>query len=177
MLAQFNLEAAHPDNVHIIRLPSDIASPSGVPRYRADSEVKWRDTDLKHHGQHTVDELNYIMEPKPEKGLFVYFHSEEPTTEPPRGYPDLDNKSTLEQDAEPVCRSEIDCEEPWRSNPIREWASTWWSAVVAAAKDCRYIGMHNLEDITRATGLAEEGGLKKARASRSQCLYKTPWQT
>ena len=52
------------------------------------------ETDLQHHGQQTVDELNYIMEPRPEKGLHIYFHDEEPRTHaehpvPPRGCRDI----------------------------------------------------------------------------------------
>ena len=65
-----------------------------------DSQVEWRGTDLQHHGQQTVDEPNYIMKPRPEKGLYIYFHDEEPRLQsehpaPPRGYRDILMKRTL----------------------------------------------------------------------------------
>ena len=66
-----------------IRPPSDLTGRNAVytilvrhPRYRVDAQVDWRFTDLQHHGPQTVDELNYIMEPRPEKGLYIYFHDE-----------------------------------------------------------------------------------------------------
>ena len=59
-----------------IRIPSDLTGPSAVytvlishPRYRMDSQVEWRGTELQHHGQQTVDELSYIMESGPETGV------------------------------------------------------------------------------------------------------------
>ena len=66
-----------------IRLPSDLTGPSAIyttivgnPRYRADSQADWQ--DLQHHARQTVEELNYILEPRPEKGLYMCIHDEEP---------------------------------------------------------------------------------------------------
>ena len=81
-----------------IRLPSDLTGPIAIytiivrhQRYRADYQSGWWDTDLQRHGQQTVQELNYIMESNPEKGVYIYIHDEEPRTtafniEFPRGY-------------------------------------------------------------------------------------------
>jgi hypothetical protein len=121
VLAQFDLEGIHPENVHI-RLPSDLTGPSTVytillrhPRHRMDTQVEWRGTDLQHHGQQTVGELNYIMEPRPDKGLCIYIHDEEPRAHadvPPRGYQDILKKKALEEDADLVRRSNVTCDDP-----------------------------------------------------------------
>jgi hypothetical protein len=81
VLAQFNLESVQ------ILPPSDLTGPNAAytidvrhPRHCADSPVGSRGTDLQHHGQQTVGELNCIMESMPEKGLFIYLHNEEPRT-------------------------------------------------------------------------------------------------
>ena len=42
------------------------------PRFRATSQTEWRDGDLQHHGQQVTDELNYIKESRPEKGLYLF---------------------------------------------------------------------------------------------------------
>ncbi|MFM7978705.1 MAG: hypothetical protein ACKPKO_05265, partial [Candidatus Fonsibacter sp.] len=81
------MEALHPQNVKI-RCPSELTGPNAVyriivrhPQFRADSQVEWQYTDLQHHGQQTVESLSYIMEPKPENGLLIYFDYEEPRTD------------------------------------------------------------------------------------------------
>jgi hypothetical protein len=105
--------------------------------------------------------LNYIMESRPEKGLFVYMHDEQPRAhgeEVPRGYRGIELKKTLERDHElGVRRHTIDCEEPWCSGPIREMASTWRLAVMTTAKVCHHIWAHYKDDIIRATGLIGDG--------------------
>ncbi|MFM7983329.1 MAG: hypothetical protein ACKPKO_28805 [Candidatus Fonsibacter sp.] len=99
VLRQFGLEALHTENVKI-HFPREPIGPSTVytilvrhPQFRADSEVEWKDTDLQHHGQQTAEELNYIMESRPEQGLFIYFHDEETRIDAgrpvPCGYRDI----------------------------------------------------------------------------------------
>ena len=132
-----------------------------------DSQVEWRDTDLQHHGQHTVDELNYIMESKPEKGLYIYFHDEEPRThaELLRGYRDLLMKTNFEQDTDLLDRSEIDCDHT-RLAPL----GLWTSAVPTASKACRNVRTQRQEGITRATGLVEEGDGESVEVSVQDTL-------
>ncbi|MFM7980093.1 MAG: hypothetical protein ACKPKO_12330 [Candidatus Fonsibacter sp.] len=86
------MEALRLENVQIL-FPSELTGPSAVytilarhPQFRTDSQVEWQDTALQHHGQHTMEELNYIMESRPEKWLFIYFHDEEPRIAVPCGY-------------------------------------------------------------------------------------------
>ena len=78
--AQFGLASVHADHAQA-RLPGDLTGPSASyamvarqPRFRAGSQVDWQDGDLQHRGRQTVDELNYIMESRPERG-FVHLHS------------------------------------------------------------------------------------------------------
>ena len=168
VLRQFGLEALHPENVQI-RFPSELTGPSAVytilvrhPQFRADSQVEWQDTDLQHHGQHTVEELNYIMESRPEKGLFIYFHDEEPRIDAgrpvPCGYRDILMKRALEQDTDLVRRSEIDCDHPlpWLATLVDRVTSE--SAVSTASQACLHIRTHHHDDISHATGLVEGDG-------------------
>ena len=81
---QLDLEGVRSDHVQV-RLPGDPAGPSighvivaRHPRFRVHSQLDWRYGDLQHHGRQTVDELKYIMEPRPEKGLHVFMHDQLP---------------------------------------------------------------------------------------------------
>ena len=67
-----------PEHVQV-RLPGDLTGPSATyayvvrhPRFRATSQTERRDGDLQHHGQQVTDELNYIKESRPEKGLYLF---------------------------------------------------------------------------------------------------------
>ena len=88
------------------------------PRFRGHSQADWRDTDLQHHGRQTVDELNYIMESKPEKGLYVFMHNQLPMDASRRpcrsrrgNWRDILGKQALEADPGlQVLRREVDCE-------------------------------------------------------------------
>ena len=78
--AQFGLAGVRADHAQS-RLPGDITGPSATyaivvrhPCFRASSQVDWQDGDLQHHGRQTVDELSYIMEPRPERGLYIFIH-------------------------------------------------------------------------------------------------------
>ena len=75
MRAQFDLEDVHQDHVQV-RLPGELTGPIAChvivvrhPRFRPHSQILWKDVDLQHHGRQTVEELNYIMESRPEKGF------------------------------------------------------------------------------------------------------------
>ena len=64
------------------------------------------------------------MEPRPEKGLYIYFHDEEPRTQaehpaPPRGYCGILMNKTVEQDTDLVHRTEIHCDRPRLAPPGR----------------------------------------------------------
>ena len=72
---QFGLARVRAGHVHV-RLPGDLTGPSATyalvarhPRFRARSQGDWQDGGLQHHGRQTVDELNYIIESRPEKGV------------------------------------------------------------------------------------------------------------
>ena len=81
------------------------------------------DADLQRHGQQTEKERNYIMEFKPEKGLCIYFHDEEPTRNAggpvPRCYHDILMHATWEQDTDMVRRTEINCDHGTSMAPPR----------------------------------------------------------
>ena len=84
VLAQFGLAGVRSDHTQA-RLLGDLAGPSASyasvvrhPRFRARSQVDWQDGDLQHHGRQTVDELGYIMEPRPERGLYIFMHGQPP---------------------------------------------------------------------------------------------------
>ena len=122
VLGQFGLGALHPEKVQI-GFPSELTGPNAVytilvrhPQSGSDSQVERQDTDLQHHNQHTMEELNYIVKSKPENGLFIYFHGQEPRIDAgrpvPCGYRDILVRRALEQDTDLVCRSEIDCDHP-----------------------------------------------------------------
>ena len=120
---QLDLEDARADHVPA-RLPGDLTGPSighvlvvRHPRFRGHSQADWRDTDLQHHGRQTVDELNYIMEPRPETGLYVFMHDQLPmdARRPCRtnrgSWREIRGKQALEADPElQVLRREVDCE-------------------------------------------------------------------
>jgi hypothetical protein len=106
VLARFDLEGLQPDHVQV-RLPSDLTGPSATysyvirhPRSRSSGQSAWRDTDLQHHGQQTVDELNYIMESRPEKGLFVFMHeaATSETGRSARGWQKLSERIQIERE-------------------------------------------------------------------------------
>jgi hypothetical protein len=82
VLNQFDLDGIRPEHVQV-RLPGDLTGPSATyaivvrhPRLRSPMQGEWRDADLQHHGPQNVDELNYIMESRPEKGLYLFIHDD-----------------------------------------------------------------------------------------------------
>ena len=82
--AQLELAGVRPGHTQVC-LPGDLTGPSASyatvvrhPRFRVDSQVDWKDSDLQHHGRQTTDELNYIMEPRPERGLCIFVHDQPP---------------------------------------------------------------------------------------------------
>ena len=75
VVAQFELAGVRPDHVQVC-LPGDLTGPSASyvivvrhPSFRMDLQVDWKDSGLQHHGRQTADEINYIMESRPERGL------------------------------------------------------------------------------------------------------------
>ena len=81
VLALFDLAGVRSDDVQV-RLPGDLAGPSASyaivvrhPRFLAHSQVDWKDSDLQRHGWQATDELNYIMEPRPERGLYIFMNN------------------------------------------------------------------------------------------------------
>ncbi|MFM7979385.1 MAG: hypothetical protein ACKPKO_08730, partial [Candidatus Fonsibacter sp.] len=113
-----------------------------------------------------MDELNYIMESRPEKELHIYIHDEAPRTsafnlQVPRGYHDEITTKTLEQDTDLVQRSEIDCDNPCLGEE-------WISAVAAASKACREV-----RTLDYATWRAPRASLRKLTATRAHRLCKS----
>ena len=45
-----------------------------------DSQVDWKGSGLQHHGRQATDELSYIMESRPERGLHLFMRDEPPPT-------------------------------------------------------------------------------------------------
>ena len=116
--AQFGLESVRADHVQA-RLPGDLTGPSATyalvarhPRFRARSQGDWQDGDLQHHGRQTVDELNYSMESRPERGLYIFMHRQPPlAASGSRGARDILGKQSLEANpALQVARHEVDCD-------------------------------------------------------------------
>ena len=84
------------------------------PRFRPHSQILWKDVDLQHHGKQTVEELNYIMESRPEKGLYIFMHNQAPQRLQVQAVPvhhDILWKQALEADpALQIIWHNIDCE-------------------------------------------------------------------
>ena len=107
VLKEFHLEGIRPEHVQV-RLPGDLTGPSAAyafvvrhPRFRGKGQLEWQDRDLQHHGQQTIDELNYIMESRPEKALYLFIHDQKPRqqhddSEVPRSYKDIQRMIDLE---------------------------------------------------------------------------------
>lgn len=159
--ARFDLGDLQPRHVQV-RLPGELTGPSACytyvlhhPRYRADSQAQWREADLQHHGQQTVDELNYIMESRAEKGLFVFLHRHDQLVPKDSGWRDIQARESVEKDRQLVTRYDTDCNQPERA-PIGFSPTSWREAVKMAETQVRYLRQHS-HDITQATGLLGEG--------------------
>ena len=121
--AQIDLAGVRADHTQA-RLPGDLTGPSASyaivvrhPRFRAHSQLDWQDGDLQHHGRQTVDELSYIMESRPERGLYIFMHNRPPPAAScssgasPSSWCDTLGKQVLEANpALQVTRHEVDCE-------------------------------------------------------------------
>ena len=86
------------------------------PRFRGHSQLDWRDGGLQHHGRQTVDELNYIMESRPEKGLHVFTRDQLPPVAAksgrtsPSSWRDILGRQALDANPElQFLRHDVDC--------------------------------------------------------------------
>ena len=171
VLVQFDLEGLRPDHVQV-HLPGDLTGPSATycyvirhPRYRADGQADWRDTDLQHHGQQTVDELNYIMESRPEKGLFIFMHKATPRatpgeggrSAPARGWQDITERIRIERELGVPAYSPR-CDRPEQLPLSRDAAdqfvaSSWRDAVQVALQHIRRVRPEARDEVAKASGL------------------------
>ena len=163
VLAKLGLQDIRPEHVQV-RLPGDLTGPSATyacvirhPRFRTKSQIEWKDTDLQHHGQQSVDELNYIMESRPEKGLFVFIHDQAAHADVHRGSDDIARKKILEKDPALVTRYAIDCTMPQRVCLVPTQSVSWPLAVALARAHTATVKERSMEAIVRATGLTGEG--------------------
>jgi hypothetical protein len=136
--AQFDLEDVHQYHVQV-RLPGDLAGPSACHdivvrhrRFRPRSQILWTDVDLQHHGRQTVEELNYIMESRPEKGLHIFMHNQAPpeaassSRSGPSAWHDILRKQALEANpALRIIRHDIDCDRVSGQQPLVTGAISW----------------------------------------------------
>ena len=167
VLARFDLEGLQPDHVQV-RLPSDLTGPSATysyvirhPRSRSSGQSAWQDKDLQHHGQQTVDELNYIMESRPEKGLFVFMHEAATPSETgrsARGWQNLSERIQIERELG-IPSYSPDCDRPEqlpltsRDATDQFVASTWRRAVQAASAHTCRLRNEARDAVIKATGL------------------------
>ena len=136
---QLDLEDVRVDHVQA-RLPGDFTGPSTSsaivvrhPRLRVDSQVDWTDSDLQNHGRQATDELNYIMESKPERGLHIFMHGQPPPAasgsrgaSPSSGCSDILRKQLLEDEpALQIVRHGVDCEKLAEQRPLAPGARSW----------------------------------------------------
>ena len=102
-----------------------------------DSQADWKDAGLQHHGRQTTDELNYIMEPRPERGLHIFMHGQPPPaasgssgTSPSSGCCDILRKQLLEDEpALQIVRHDVDCESLEWQGPVAHGARSWRKAL------------------------------------------------
>ncbi|MFM7987925.1 MAG: hypothetical protein ACKPKO_52290, partial [Candidatus Fonsibacter sp.] len=118
-----------------------------------------------------MDEVNYIMEFRPEKELHIYIHDEAPKTtttvklQTPRGYNNIITKKSWEQDTDLMRRCEK-CDNPWLGEE-------WTSAVATTSKACREVRTRHHDEIVRTTGYLEGGsGQRHARTVCAIHHYK-----
>jgi hypothetical protein len=138
--AQFDLEDVRAYHVQVC-LPGDLTGPIARyvivvrhPRFRPHSQLDLKDVDLQHHGRQTVDELNYIMESRPEEGLYIFMHNPSPpdasssSRSGPSSWHDILWKQALEADpALQIIRHDIDCERVAGQQPLVTGAISWSS--------------------------------------------------
>jgi len=175
VLNQFDLDGIRPEHVQV-RLPGDLTGPSATyaivvrhPRLRSPMQGEWRDADLQHHGPQNVDELNYIMESRPEKGLYLFIHDDK-APEPrdhfvPYQAPgprqcdetpgDIHRKKRLEQRLElSIDRRCIDCDAPGEVCAVlAESTRSWQQAVDLALTHTLSVRGTAQDAIARASGL------------------------
>ena len=180
LCVQLDLEDARSDHVQA-RLPGDLTGPSighvivvRHPRFRGHSQADWRDTDLQHHGRQTVDELNYIMESRPETGLYVFVHDQLPmdARRPCRAnrgnWRDILGKQALEADPElQVLRREVDCGRPAGHPPLvpGACATAWEQTLRLASRFVAHHWQHSHDAVVKATGLLGDGDGEDGHAS------------
>ena len=157
VLQEFQLAGIRPEHVQV-RLPGELTGPSATytivvrhPRNRKHSQAAWSPEDFERDGQQHVDELNYIMESRPEKGLYVFIHSGMR-----RAGQAQHPKTILEGIADLyIEKSEIDCEVqgcPFEDMAPDLWQTTCWHASAHVQKARK---AHS--DIAKASGLLGEG--------------------
>ena len=168
--AQFDLEEVLPDHVQV-RLPGDLTGPSASyvivvrhPRFRGQSQIEWKDGDLQHHGRQTIDELNYIMESRPELGLYIFMHDQPPpdastsSRADPSGWRDILGKQALEAKQElQIIRHEVDCERLAGQPPLVTGAISWQDALGLVSRFVRHHRQHSHDAVVKATGLLGDG--------------------
>jgi hypothetical protein len=143
---------------------------------------------LQHHGQQVTDELNYIMESRPEKGLYLFIHDaklprQHDDSEVPRGYDDIQRKKDLENDHElGVTRCIINRDAPAEVPVVSHSAWDWRWAVAAARSRTEAIRTTAHEQVARATRFVGDGdgdGLAESvldtlqPLSSQECVCKT----
>ena len=166
--AQFGLAHVRADHA-LARLPGDLTGPSATyalvarhPRFRAHSQGDWQDGGLQHHGRQTVDELNYIMESRPERGLYIFMHHQPPlAASRSRGARDILGKQSLEANpAVQVARHEVDCDNAnVFAGPalFRDDAGAWKATLELVFKAVRDHRCKSRDAVVNATGLMADG--------------------
>ena len=143
------------------RLPGDLTGPSAThalvvrhPRFRARSQGDWQDGDLQHHGRQTVDELNYIMESRPERGLYIFMHHQPPlAASRTRGARDILGKQSLGANtAVQVARHEVDCDNVSAGPALVHGAGAWRATLELALDAVRYHRRNSRDAVVKQLG-------------------------
>jgi len=171
VLQAFELTGIRPEHVQV-RLPSELTGPSAAyaivvrhPRNRLDNQAAWTREDLNDDGHQRISELNYIMESRPEKGLYVFMHARPPDDSEPRSAGtrrargDRHPKEILEGVVGLlIARSFVNCEAPAARCPFQGIGfGAWQSACSAARHYVSETAEHAMSDIVHASRLVGEG--------------------
>ena len=118
-------------------------------------------------GKPSRSSINYIMESRPEKGLYIFMHNQAPpeaassSRSGPSAWHDILRKQALEANpALRIIRHDIDCDRVSGQQPLVTGAiswGTWNNTIHLVSRFVRYHRVHSTEAVVKATGLLGDG--------------------
>ena len=162
------------------RLPGDLTGPSASyvivvrhPRFQRDSQTDWKDADLQHHGRQAADEINYIMESRPERGLCIFMHSHPSPSgaSPSNRRCDIQRQRLLEgEPALQIVRHGVDCDSMKWKLPLAHDAQAWPKILQWAQGHVKIHREKSCDAVVQATGLLGDGDEESHASSLLESL-------